>query len=133
MSVAGLILSVNPASAQPVTGDVILDNLASSNITAYPSWTAAGTAGPGQLLTMGGQPVDLGSETSLHVYQLVLTDFAYGGEVTLTPPIQFLGGGYQYDDDAQAATITPFQYLAGDINSLLEAVSSVLPTSFTDS
>lgn len=48
MSVAGLILSVNPASAQPVTGDVILDNLASSNITAYPSWTAAGiTSGAG--------------------------------------------------------------------------------------
>ena len=48
--------------------------------------------GPGQLLTMGGQPVDLGSEASLHVYKLVLTDYGYGGEVTLLPPITFLGG-----------------------------------------
>lgn len=89
--------------------------------------------GPGQLLTMGGQPVDLGSETSLHVYQLVLTDFGYGGEVTLSPPITFLGGGTVYDDDAETLTVTPFQYLAGSIDDLLQAASTVSPTPFQDS
>jgi hypothetical protein len=91
------------------------------------------TVGPGMLMTMGGQPVDLGSEHSLHVYQLVLTDFGYGGEVTLSPPITFLGGEYDYDDDAQAGTVTPFQYLASSINDLLEAASTMLPTAFQDS
>lgn len=48
VSLAGLMVCAIAASAQPVTGDTILDNLASSNITAYPSWTAAGiTSGPG--------------------------------------------------------------------------------------
>jgi hypothetical protein len=91
------------------------------------------TVGPGQLLTYGGQPVDLGSDGGLHVYQLIMTDYAYGGEVTLLPPVTFLGGKYVYDDEAQAATITPFQYLATDISSLLSAASTMLPTPFQDS
>lgn len=42
VSLAGLILSVISASAQGVTGDLYLDNLAPANITAYPSWTSSG-------------------------------------------------------------------------------------------
>lgn len=97
------------------------------------SFSGQFTVGPGQLLTMGGQPVDLGSETSLHVYKLVLTDFGYGGEVTLLPPITFLGGAVEYDDDAETLLVTPFTYLASDMSSLLSAASSVLPTAFSDS
>jgi hypothetical protein len=85
---------------------------------------------PGQLLTYGGQPVDLGSETSLHVYQLILTDYGYGGEVTLLPPITFLGGKYEYDDDKQVGSVTPFQYAASSISDLLSAASTMLPTPF---
>lgn len=86
---------------------------------------------PGQLLTLGGQPVDLGSETSLHVYRLAGSDFAYGGEPALMPPPAFLGGGYEYDDDSQTGAVTPFQYLASDIGSLLSAAASVVPTPFS--
>lgn len=96
------------------------------------SYSGQFTLGPGMLLTMGGQPVDLGSETSLHVYQVVLTDFAYGGEVLL-PPITFLGGEADFDDDAETLTITPFQYLPANISSLLEAAATNLPTAFQDS
>lgn len=85
---------------------------------------------PGQLLTLGGQPVDLGSETSLHVYQLILTDYGYGGEVTLLPPITFLGGKYEFDDDKQTGSVTPFAYLASSISDLLSAASTMLPTPF---
>jgi hypothetical protein len=114
------------AAAQAVGSNVLARFLRAS-------FSGQFTVGPGQLLTMGGQPVDLGAEHSLHVYQLVLTDFGYGGEVTLGPPITFLGGEYDYDDDAQTGTVTPFQYLAGSISDLLEAASTVLPTAFSDS
>jgi hypothetical protein len=96
------------------------------------SFSGQFTVGPGMLMTIGGQPVDLGSETSLHVYQLLLTDFGYGGEATLSPPITFLGGAYTFNDQTETATITPFQYLPSSIQDLLEAASSVLPTAFQD-
>jgi hypothetical protein len=118
---------VMPAAAAQAVGT----NLLARYLRA--SFTGQFVCGPGQILTSGGQPVDLGSETSLHVYKLVLTDFGYGGEVTLLPPVTFLGGGYEYDDEHQTGTVTPFQYLAGDIGSLLAAASSVLPTAFSDS
>jgi hypothetical protein len=89
------------------------------------------TAGPGGIMTMGGQPVDLGSETSLHVYQLVLAGYGAGGSVAT--PVTFLGGQYDFDDAAETGTVTPFQYLASSINDLLEAASTVLPTAFQDS
>ena len=97
------------------------------------SFSGQFTVGPGMLLTMGGQPVDLGSEHSLHVYQLVMTDFGYGGEATLSPPITFLGGEADFDDAAETLAITPFQYLPSSISDLLEAASTVLPTAFQDS
>ena len=118
---------VMPAAAAQAVGT----NLLARYLRA--SFSGQFAAGPGRLLTMGGQPVDLGSDNSLHVYQLVLTDFGYGGEVTLLPPITFLGGGYEYDDETESATVTPFQYLAGDIQNLLSAAASVLPTAFQDS
>jgi hypothetical protein len=118
---------VMPAAAAQEVGT----NLLARYLRA--SFSGQFVVGPGRLLTMGGQPVDLGSETSLHVYQLVLTDYGYGGEVTLLPPISFLGGNAEYDDDKETLTVTPFQYLAGDIQNLLSAASTVLPTAFQDS
>lgn len=81
------------------------------------------TVGPGQLLTMGGQPVDLGADQAGHVAQLVLTDYAYGGEVSIHNPVAFLIGGYEYDDDSQTASITPFLYQAADLAGMLSAAS----------
>ena len=97
------------------------------------NWSGTFTAGPGMLLTMGGQPVDLGSETSLHVYQLVTTDFGFGGDATLTPPVTFLGGSVRFKDESETLDIIPFQYQASSIGDLLSAASAILPTAFQDS
>jgi hypothetical protein len=87
---------------------------------------------PGQLLTMGGQPVDIAMEQAGGVYQLMLTDFAYGGEVS-PGPIQFLVGNVAYSDDDDTLTVTPFAYLATDFASLLGAAVNLLPQPATTS
>jgi hypothetical protein len=94
----------------------------------YQRATFAGpfTAAPGQLLTTGGQPVDLGTDQAGTVVQLILTDLGYGGEVTEQTPVSFLAGGYSYDDQAQIATITPFQSLNDSLTGLLSMESTVL-------
>jgi hypothetical protein len=74
---------------------------------------------PGQLLTLGGVPVDLGCEQAGEVYRLILAGGGYGGEVAPAPPVTILGGGYSWDDVAQQATITPYQYAASDLAGLL--------------
>lgn len=79
------------------------------------------TAAPGQLLTLGGTPVDLGCEQAGTVVRLMVTDAGYGGEVT-PGPVQFIVGGYEYDDEAQTATITPFQRVAGDMATLISGL-----------
>jgi hypothetical protein len=83
---------------------------------------------PGQYLTMGGQPVDIGAETADHVFQLVMSDFAYGGEVAAQNlPVISMVGKAEYDDDAETLTITPFQYLALSLSDLLSAAVNALP------
>jgi hypothetical protein len=89
------------------------------------------TAGPGDLMTLGGQPVDLGTDQCGTVCQLVLTDYAFGGEVTPLTPTSFLVGNYAYDDTTLTATITPFQALDTSVTSLLGAASASLPTATT--
>jgi hypothetical protein len=118
---------VMPAAAAQAVGANIMARFLRA------SFSGQFDVGPGDLLTMGGQPVDLGSETSLHVYKVVLTDYGYGGEVTLLPPVTFLGGAYVFDDPTQSGQVTPFQYQASDIQSLLGAAASVLPSAFSDS
>lgn len=47
VSLTATVLCLKSASAQPVTGDVYLDNLAPGNITAYGSWSLSGiSSGP---------------------------------------------------------------------------------------
>jgi hypothetical protein len=81
------------------------------------------TVRPGQLLTTGGVPVDLGCEQAGEVCRLILTDFAYGGEVTAAP-ITFVTGAYEYDEMTGTATVTPFQSVSASISSLLTTVMS---------
>jgi hypothetical protein len=83
-------------------------------------------AGPGDLMTTGGQAIDLGINHAGRVVQLVLTDYAYGGEVVLGP-VTFMIGGYAYDDDALTGTVTPFQYLDLSFTGLMSAASTTLP------
>lgn len=80
------------------------------------------TARYGELLTIGGQPIDLAAywlgNEGPQVVKLLLTDQAYGGEVN-PGPVVFYTGRYEYDQDAGAATITPFQTVTEDFASLL--------------
>jgi hypothetical protein len=81
----------------------------------------------GQLLTTGGTPVDLGSEQAGGVCRVLLTDYGYGGEVSAAP-VQFIVGGYEYDDQAQTAAVTPFQSLNLSISGLIGAAALNGPT-----
>jgi len=90
----------------------------------------ASYAGPftghyGDLLTMGGQPIDPGTDQAATMVQLILTDFGYGGEVT-PGPAQFITGAYEWDDFAQVFTITPYQALDQSLTGLLSMESTVL-------
>jgi len=80
----------------------------------------------GDLLTTGGYPVDLGAEQAATVCRLMVTDFAYGGEVS-PAPVTFMTGAYEYDDDSQSATLTPFQSLRTDFGALLSAALLEVP------
>jgi len=70
----------------------------------------------GQLLTPGGQAIDIGAANP-RVAKLLLLDLPLAGEATAAP-ISFIVGAYDYDDDAQTATVTPFQSVASDLSAL---------------
>jgi len=90
----------------------------------------ASFAGPftvryGELLNIGGAPVDLAMEQAGHVCKVILTDYGYGGEI-VPGPVTFLVGGYQYDDTGEFATVTPFQSLDTSMSGLLSAMSTTI-------
>lgn len=74
----------------------------------------------GQILTMGGQAIDCGTETAGHIYQLIVTDYGYGGEVT-PGPVTFLGGAIEWNDQTRLGTLTPFQAIDLSLTSLFQA------------
>lgn len=107
-------------------GDMTEDEVRANGNAVLARYNRASFAGPftvapGELLTAGGYPVDLGCEQAGTVCRLMLTDFGYGGEV-VPGPVEFVVGAYEYDDSAQTGTITPFQNVASDFTSLLAAV-----------
>jgi hypothetical protein len=73
---------------------------------------------PGQLVNDGGVPVDLGCNWGGYTADVVGIDYAFGGEVGFAP-ISFAIGEYEYNDESQTATITPFQSAATDISSVI--------------
>ena len=70
----------------------------------------------GQLLTPGGQPMDIGAANP-KVAKLMLLDLPLAGEATAAP-ITFIVGAYDYDDDSQTASLTAFQSAASDLSAL---------------
>jgi hypothetical protein len=81
----------------------------------------------GQLLTMGGTPVDIGCEQAGFVCQLVLAAGPFGGEVSPHANVQFICGGYEVDDPAGMATVSPMQLEANDLNALLTDWTTMHP------
>lgn len=84
----------------------------------------------GQLLNMGGTPVDPGAYyqdgAQVMVCRALLSDFAFAGEVT-RGPVQFMVGAYEWDDGAMQATITPFGSIRHDFTSLMAAAANDIP------
>jgi hypothetical protein len=105
-----------------VTTLTTAQNAASGVLQQYQraAFTGGFTVQPGQLMTMGGQPIDLGADQAGTVVRLVAEDYGYGGEVT-PGPLQFIVGQYAYDDTTQTATVTPFQTVATSMSGLLQA------------
>lgn len=109
---------VQMASDVTAVGNFVLSNYQRA------SFAGPFTVLPGELLTVSGNPVDLGcffqANDGPMVCKLLLMDQAYGGEVQ-PGPVTFLAGRYDYDEDAEAATITPFQSGRSDFASMLSA------------
>ncbi len=76
---------------------------------------------PGQLLNPGGVPVDLGLNWAGMVCTVQGVNAAQGGEVGMAP-LTFIIGQYEYNDDTQTATVTPFQSVRNDLPSVIAAL-----------
>jgi hypothetical protein len=90
------------------------------------SFAGSFTVQPGQLVNNGGVPVDLGCNWGGAVVTVQVNNAAYGGEVSMAP-LTFIVGQYEYDDDTQTANISPFQFAATDMSSV---VSMLWPGKF---
>jgi hypothetical protein len=84
------------------------------------------TARQGQVTTMAGQAIDLGTEQAGPMYQLVLSDFAYGGGILPSQPTTFICGAYQWDDQNEVATITPYLTIDQSLSGLLSMENTIL-------
>ena len=99
------------------TAQTILSSILAKYIAA--SYGDTFTLRKGQLLTMGGAPVDLASEQAGFTAQLVFAAGGYGGEVVPALPVCFLAGSYTYDDSTQTATVGAYQNAKFDLPTLL--------------
>jgi hypothetical protein len=96
----------------------------------HSNYNDAITVSQGQLMNIGGVPIDLAT-ISVAGMKVRLLDFpgSYGGETTnstlMTTEITI--ADYQYDHDSQTAILTPLLASKADLSSLL---SSIIPPSF---
>jgi hypothetical protein len=83
-----------------------------------------------QLTNLGGTPVDPGvfyaDGFSAMVCKVLLSDFAFGGEVA-KGPLSFLVGHYEWNDATCVATVTPFETMRHDFASLLQVAVDAMP------
>lgn len=82
------------------------------------NFTSAFSVQPGQLLNSGGQPVDLACDWSGKVCSIVAHGIPFGGESQFGA-LTFFVGTYQYDDNSQTATVTPYQNAGTDISTVV--------------
>ena len=80
----------------------------------------------GDLMTMGGVPIDPGTDQAATCCRAILTDYGYGGEVAPGGPVQFVTGAYEWDDYAQVFTITPMVLWDQSVTGMLSATNTVL-------
>lgn len=112
-----------------IVDDTKAEGWARGVLSAYQSasYTTAFAVTPGQVLTLGGTPVDLGTERAGEVYKVLYADGGFAGEPAQTQQVTFLGGEYQWDDIAQAASISPYQIAAASLSGLLQSMQPAPP------
>jgi hypothetical protein len=101
----------------------------------FKRFTRAGFTDPftvqfGELTNLGGTPVDPGvfyqdGMTGM-VCKVLLSDFAFGGEVA-RGPVTFPVGHYEWDDATLTATVTPMETMRHDFASLLQIAVDAMP------
>jgi hypothetical protein len=111
-----------------ITGSAA-NTLAASALAKYLATSYAGpfVVAPGQYLTTGGVPVDLGCEHSGEVARLILADGPYGGEVAPAPPVTFPVGKVNYRQADGMLEVTPMQSWRGDFANLLSILAPKAP------
>lgn len=112
-------LGLIPSSQADALGDAFLARNA-----ARAKWTGQLTVTPGQLLTMGGVPVDLGTVRAGFLANIIVTDPDSAGEVALSTIPSVLMGGTSYDIDAEVLTLTPVYSAQDNLPALLGAGSA---------
>lgn len=117
---------VDLSDAGPMTATQA-EQIAAYVLEAFQQISFAGSfaAHYGQLLNLGGTPVDPGTDQAGNVVRLVLLDFAFGGSV-IPQPAEFIVGSYSWDDFAQVATIQAYNTLNQSLSSLLGLESTLL-------
>jgi hypothetical protein len=121
-STAGLNNSdADPAPITQAQAIAIGQNILTKYINA--NWSSSVTVAPGQLMNAGGVAMDPGCGHNINgqPVKVVLTDASYGGQVSMGP-IEFLVGGYTWDEDSVTGTITPYQATGTDIDNLIAAL-----------
>lgn len=116
LSDAGVMTS---SQAQAVANNVL-------SIYQRASFSGSFTVAQGEYLTSAGQPIDLGTEQAGTMVRPILTDYAYGGEVVPNQPMQFIVGAFAWDDQAEVATVTPYQSIDESLTGLLSMENTVL-------
>jgi hypothetical protein len=92
------------------------------------AWLGPYSFGYGQLTNVGGFPVDPGCEGPGEVYQLMITDAAYGGEV-VPGPVRFVGGATSYNNETNMIDITPAQAVTSDLGTMMQEITAALTLS----
>lgn len=91
------------------------------------SFLTAFTVTPGRLLNNGGQAVDIALDWSGKMATVLVENAPVGGDISMSPQTFFIQD-YSYDDDAETATVTPYQTAGTDIQSL---VAEIYPNGFS--
>ena len=107
------------SSAGPMTqpqAAQIAQNVLSKYVRA--NFSGSFSIQPGQLLNVGGYPVDLGCNWGGYMASVQVENFAAGGEVGFGP-MTFQIGEYEFNDESQTATVTPYQNARTDMSSVI--------------
>ena len=113
-------VGVQTSAAAKAVGDKILA------IYQRASFTQPISGHYGDLMTIGGVPIDPGTDQAATMCRAILADYGYGGEVAPGGPIQFVTGAYEWDDYAQVFTITPMVLLDQSLSGMLSATNTVM-------